>query len=185
MQRSVSLFPLILAALLALPAGAAAFEAVFAKTAVDRFEIKTLPPCRVLETSLDGDYFERSGALFKTLFAYIRSHDVSMTVPVEASLEAAGMRFFLGSEDRERPLAEEEGVRVAELPRRTVASHGVRGGYSRDNVLEAKGRLEAWLKKRPEYRPEGEPYAVFWNAPYVPWFLKRFEVHVPIEETEE
>ena len=26
----------------------------------------------------------------------------------------------------------------------------------------------------------GEPYGVYWNAPYVPFFLKRFEVHVPV-----
>jgi hypothetical protein len=26
-----------------------------------------------------------------------------------------------------------------------------------------------------------DPYAVFWNGPYVPPFMKRFEIHVPVE----
>jgi hypothetical protein len=27
----------------------------------------------------------------------------------------------------------------------------------------------------------GEAYAIYWNSPFVPGFLKRYEVHVPVE----
>jgi len=37
-----------------------------------------------------------------------------------------------------------------------------------------------WLAAQPTVEAAGEPYAVYWNAPYVPPFMKRFEVHVPV-----
>ena len=41
--------------------------------------------------------------------------------------------------------------------------------------------LEAWLASQNAWRAAGAPYAVFWNGPFTPWFMKRFEVHVPVE----
>jgi hypothetical protein len=58
--------------------------------------------------------------------------------------------------------------------------HGERGGYSRANFEKARATLLAWLAGQPAVEAAGEPYAVYWNAPYVPFFLKRFEVHVPV-----
>ena len=28
--------------------------------------------------------------------------------------------------------------------------------------------------------PAGPAYAVYWNSPFTPWFLKRYEVHVRV-----
>jgi len=40
--------------------------------------------------------------------------------------------------------------------------------------------LLAWLAGRGDLEPTGEPYAVFWNGPFTPWFAKRYEVHQPV-----
>ncbi len=171
---------LTLIAVLAVFQEARAFEAAFEKTPVDAFEIKTLPAARLLETRMPGSYFDHSGDLFKRLFSYIRENDIDMTTPVQADFEPGAMRFYLGSDARGRELPDAGAVRVAERPAQTVASLGVRGGYSPENVAAARERLENWLADQPGYQRAGEPYGVFWSAPFIPWFLKRFEVHIPV-----
>ena len=55
---------------------------------------------------------------------------------------------------------------------------GIRGSYSRENYEEALTELRTWLAKRTDVKPIGEPYAVYWNSPFVPFFLKQSEVHI-------
>jgi hypothetical protein len=161
-----------------------AYEKSFEKTPAGLIEVKTIPPAKLLVTKGQGNYFNQSGSLFTKLFDYIRKNDVAMTVPVEAEIEQASMRFYVGGMDTIKQLQDQGDVFVTTLPARKVASIGVRGSYSARNYADAKKTLEDWLSAHPQYEPVGGAYAVFWNAPYVPWFLKHFEVHVQIEETE-
>jgi effector-binding domain-containing protein len=156
------------------------FPMSFDQTPVGRFEVKTLPAATVMVTATSGDYFDKANGLFMTLFRYIRKQGVDMTVPVEGHHAPAQMNFYMSSRDQGRGLPDAEGVQVRKLPERTVASYGVRGSYTRENYLAAIARLRDWLKEHPEYSVTGEPYAVYWNGPYVPGFLKRFEVHIPV-----
>ena len=66
------------------------------------------------------------------------------------------------------------------LFRSEVASAGAKGSYSRENYLSTKKVLLAWLAKQADLDPAGEPYAVFWNGPFTPWFAKRYEIHQPV-----
>lgn len=75
-------------------------------------------------------------------------------------------------------------VSVHDLPERTVASHGARGGYSVSNFEEAAEALRAWLENDDQYEAVGEVRGIFLECPYVPWFLKRFEVHIPVRYVE-
>jgi len=156
------------------------YQRSFDKTAVGAFEVKSLPAAVVLVAAGSGDYFDNANGLFMTLFRYIDRHDVAMTVPVEGHHAPAQMNFYVGSRDQGKGLTDAEGVEVRKLPERTVASHGVRGSYTRENYLAAIARLRGWLNEHPAYGVAGEPYAVYWNGPYVPGFMKRFEVHVPV-----
>lgn len=173
---------LLLAWLGMLPA--LAYENAYKMTAIDEVKVRILPPARLLETSADGDYFEHSSGLFRRLFDYIRSHDVAMTVPVEGSLHRAKMRFYLGS-DVADDLPTSDGVTVVETSARQVVSIGGRGAYSRENILHAAGKLESWLASNSHWRVSGPPYAVFWNGPFTPWFMKRYEVHIPVAPVEQ
>lgn len=156
------------------------YERAYEKTPVGSIEVRELPAGRWITTETEGRYFERSDGLFKRLFDYIKAHDISMTVPVQGGLTQAEMRFYLGEDAASVP-AETEVVRVVDEPARWVASIGARGAYTEANLNEAKQQLVAWLDRKPEWRADGEPYAVFWNGPFTPWFIKRFEVHVPIQ----
>jgi DNA gyrase inhibitor GyrI len=76
---------------------------------------------------------------------------------------------------------ETEAVRVVDEPARWVASFGARGAYTETNVNEARQQLTAWLDRQSEWRAEAEPYVVFWNGPFTLWFMKQFEIHVPVQ----
>ena len=157
-----------------------ATPAAFPATEPDRFEIKLLPAGTLLEATAEGDYFSNSNRLFRPLFRYISDHGIAMTVPVETRSEPGAMYFWVAPAEVEKVSGDRDGVRVLELPPRQVASHGQRGGYSARNFAAARDALLAWLATQPDWEPVGEPYGVYWNGPFTPWFLKRFEVHVPV-----
>lgn len=152
----------------------------FPPTPAGTTELKTLPAGTLLRSTGRGNYFEAADNLFSPLFRYISKHDIAMTTPVEARINDAAMFFWVAESERSKVAGNENGVEVVPVPERRVASRGERGGYSRGNFEKTRDLLLAWLATQPAIEAAGEPYAVYWNAPFVPPFLKRFEVHVPV-----
>lgn len=100
-----------------------------------------------------------------------------MTTPVEAKIEGAAICFSVAESQRAKVSASTAAV---EVPQRWVASLGDRGSYSAGNVAKTRDRLLAWLGQRNDVEAAGLAYAVYWNGPFTPGFLKRFEVHIPV-----
>lgn len=149
-------------------------------------EIKRLPAARILEASGAGPAQEQAtmNRAFGPLFNYIRKHDIPMTTPVEMRREGASvMAFHLGADSAARSdLAAEGAVTLRELPERLVASLTVRGSYTPERLAETEATLREWLALHPDWEIAGEAYAVYWNSPFMPGFLKRSEVHIPVRE---
>lgn len=141
-------------------------------------EVKRLPALDAYEAASQRDFFAARNPLFARDFAFLRANGLSMTTPVEADVHPGAMRFFVPP--GARPDTPVEGVRLVAVPERTVVAIGLRGNYSRAAFEEGAARLREWLAQNPEWRAEGEPYAVYWDAPMKPWFLKRSEVHLPV-----
>jgi hypothetical protein len=154
-------------------------EEAYPRTPVGTLETKTLPAAHLLRTSSPKGYFESNNGLFMNLFRYIQTHQIPMTAPVEAGIQPGTMFFYVHSA-RRTPLDSSNGVDPVEAPTRSVAAIGVRGSYTRKNFETALTQLKAWLAKHPTLVPQGEPYAVYWNSPFVPGFLKHSEVHIPL-----
>jgi hypothetical protein len=169
-------------ALTLLSLNAHAYEAMYKKTAVAQIEVKEIPRRIALETTAAQPYFREGSDLFRTLFRYIRRHDVAMTVPVEAEIKPGKMRFFVGRKDRSRQLDSSNGVEVRELTPLTVASIGIRGSYSEKRFKRYEKKLIEWLGDNEEYEALAAPYAVYWNSPMIPGIFKRSEIHVPIRK---
>ena len=161
-----------------------AYEAAYPKTPNGTIDIKIIPAAKLMVAEAPGDYFDGNNDMFRVLFRYISSNDVSMTVPVEAQIEKAQMKFYVGSADIEKDLTEQGGVKVVDIPERTVASIGIRGSYSKKQFETNREKLTAWLQENPRYQSTGEAYAVYWDAPFVPWFMKHSEVHIPVTDME-
>jgi hypothetical protein len=155
-------------------------QSAFPPTAVGVCELKVLPAGTLLKSEGSGEYFENANGLFMPLFRYISSHDIKMTTPVEAQVDSAAMYFWVAKGERPKVTGSEGGVKVIEVPERQVASMGGRGGYDRKNFEATRDALLAWIGKRADVEPSGPAYPVYWNAPFVPWFLKTYEVHIPV-----
>ncbi len=157
-------------------------EAAYPATEVGVCETKRLPAARLMVTATPGSYFTSGNRLFGKLFRFIQSNKIPMTAPVEARIQPATMVFYCdtGSAKRE-DLKDTSEVALQTVPERTVAAIGIRGSYTSESYETHLAKLREWLKSRPDLKVTGEPYAVYWNSPFVPGFMKRSEVHIPIE----
>jgi effector-binding domain-containing protein len=157
------------------------FESAYTKTPANKIEVKTIPQSLTLEAIGDDEsYFTSANRSFGKLFRYIKKNKVRMTTPVEAEIEENMMRFYVGKKDGNKELTNNEQVRVAEKSKRMVVSIGLRGSYTKERFESGKAKLNQWLTKHTEYEPVGDFYAVYWNSPFCPGFLKRSEVHIKI-----
>ena len=156
-------------------------QSAFPQTPAGQCELKTLPAGILLKAQGTGSYFENAGGLFMPLLRYISSRHIAMTTPVEAQVSPAAMFFWVSPEEASKVSGADAAVSVVNMPERRVASMGGRGGYTRENFEATRAALYAWLKGRSDVVPAGEAYAVYWNGPFVPWFVKRYEVHVPVQ----
>ena len=104
-----------------------------------------------------------------------------MTTPVEADINPGKMRFFVGEKDLKKPTPNTSAITVRDLEPMTVVAIGIRGSYSEENFKENKNALLKWLEENPSYVQTGPAYGVYWDGPFIPWFLKRSEIHLPIQ----
>lgn len=163
------------------PVSLMAAESAFPATEPNTSEIKTLPAGVLLKSTAPGNYFDNGGKLFGPLFRYISSNDIAMTTPVEAVIDDSAMLFWVAPGEVEKVRGSTANVEVLKIPERTVAARGAKGSYSQTNYHETREALEIWLAEQSEWRATGEPYGVYWNGPFTPWFMKTAEVHIPVE----
>lgn len=171
--------PLVLAALL--PGISPAVELAYPKTEPAVCEAKDLPAARLMVTRSESGYFAANNRMFGKLFRYIQSNRIPMTAPVEARVEPGVMIFYCDAASAARQdLSPTPEVALEQVPARTVAAIGIRGSYTEKAYRDNLARLRAWLATQPGLAAAGEPYAVYWDSPFVPGFLKRSEVHIPV-----
>jgi len=151
-------------------------------TDVDVIEIKTIPAAALMESAANGNYFDHSGDLFRPLFKYLQSSELTMTAPVEADIQKGKMRFFVEKSKKDDSLSGNDEVKVIRRPDRTVLCIGIRGSYSNSNFEEGLAKLNKWLNNNKGLRKVGDPIAVYWNSPFNLWFMKRSEVQIPVEK---
>ena len=159
-----------------------AYRQAYSKTKTGVIEVKDIPAASVMEASgvSGSSYFKDRGGSspFMKLFRYIQSNNIPMTTPVEVNPDANNMRFY--SDSNSRQMSETTEVAVKQLPARTVLSIGITGSYSQENFDKAQKKLLDFLSKNSQYEVIEEAYAVYWDGPYKPFFLKHAEVHIPI-----
>lgn len=159
-----------------------AYEEMYEATAAGEIKVKTLPARKAMTADGAGAYFDGADSVFMKLFRYIDRNNVAMTVPVESEVAENRMRFFVGADDKDRALTNATDVVLTEVPARTVVSMGLRGGYTKDTYDRGVAALKAWLEtNKADWASDGEPYAVYWNGPFMPGFMKKSEVHWPVK----
>ena len=168
------------------------------------FELRHYSAHIVAETFVEGDFSKAGNEAFSRLAGYIngqnrRKQTIPMTAPVSqeadsmkipmtapVNQEKAGEKwrfiFLMPAEYTLETLPEplDSRVELREVPERRVASLKYSGTWSKSRYEEKKKQLMEWIEKRG-LKQIGEPIFARYNPPFMPWFLRRNEVLIPVD----
>jgi hypothetical protein len=169
------------------------------------FEIRQYDPQIVAETFVASNLEEAGNEGFRRLYAYIsgdnqKKQSISMTAPVgqETSSEKIAMTAPVSQEkkdDRWRitflmpaeytremlPEPDDERVKLAEEPGRLMAAVKYSGTWSEEGYRKNKALLEEYIRTRGLTTAGAAVWARY-DPPFMPWFLRRNEVLIPVEK---
>ena len=169
------------------------------------FELRQYQPYVVAETVVQGSFEDVGNEAFRRLFGYIsggnRSQEsIAMTAPVEqASSEKIAMTAPVTQEksgDNWRvafvlpssytlataPQPTDARVTLALVPERLVAAVRYSGTWSRARYGENLQALEGFIVEQ-RLEPTGEPIFARYDPPFMPWFLRRNEILIPVQRS--
>jgi len=174
----------------------------------DQFEIRQYEPYIVAETFVEGDFDDVSSVGFRRLFDYIsgnnrsqtkiemtspvtqesQSEKIEMTAPVTQEKVSGRYRitFLMPSRFTMQTLPQplDKDVRLKTMPARWIAANRYSGTWSRSRYESHETALIEWIQGQG-LKPSGEPVFARYDAPFIPWFLRRNEVLVPIQKPDE
>ncbi|MEJ2402370.1 MAG: heme-binding protein, partial [Xanthomonadales bacterium] len=170
-------------------------------------EIRAYAPMVVAETRVEGS-LERAGSrAFRTLFKYIDGEnrarqEIAMTAPVTqqrapekiemtapVTQQRAGdgwaVRFVLpaGYTLETAPEPNDAAVSIREVPAHRAAVIRYSGTWSERRYREHLATLREWLDARG-LEATGDPVWARYDAPYMPWFLRRNEILLRLPDTD-
>jgi hypothetical protein len=167
------------------------------------FELRQYESSLGAETTVEGDFHEVGNEGFRRLFDYIsgknrKKQSIPMTAPVsqEASSEKIPMTtpvnqekvggawritFLMPSAFTMETLPEplDSRVKLVKIPGRLMAALSYSGTWSRERYEGKEQRLKELIRQRG-LKIEGEPVFARYNPPFMPWFLRRNEVLIPV-----
>jgi hypothetical protein len=171
----------------------------------DGFEIRKYDSQIVAETFVEGDLEKAGNDGFRRLYAYIsgentKKQSISMTAPVsqETGSEKIAMTAPVKQEKKDNrwritflmpaeytletlPEPNDTRVRLTEESGRLMVAVKYSGTWSEERYEENKALLEEYIRKRGLTK-KGTPVWARYDPPFMPWFLRRNEVLIPIEK---
>jgi hypothetical protein len=155
-----------------------------APTPVGVVEIKKLPVYRMAKVASSG----LGGNNFFTLFNHIKKNKIEMTAPVEMTMAEKNGKYtessmaFLYQETTLGKVGPQGNIAVLDTKECMVASIGMRGSPSSENIESAKRWLIEKIKNDPEaYEIAGELKVMGYNSPFMPEKLRYYEVQLPLK----
>ncbi len=112
-----------------------------------------------------------------------QSEKIAMTKPVTISGEGTyTVAFIMPSEYtmESLPKPKDPAISFTKVESQTMAAISFSGFYREQQVKKSKRQLETWLKKEG-IQAAGEFVVAGYDPPWVPWFLARNEVMIPIK----
>jgi hypothetical protein len=167
------------------------------------FEVREYPPHILAETLVDGQFDQAGSQAFQKLFRYISGDNVSntkvaMTAPV--SQQSAGEKIEMTAPVGQQrvqdkwavsfmmpksytlstlPQPKDASVTLRQIPAQQMAVIRYSGTWSEKNYLSHKSELEAWIHKMG-LTTTGDAVWARYNPPFMPWFLRRNEILIPV-----
>ncbi len=203
MQRSPLMILIMIILFSGVHSAMAAEEASYEVVKVeDSFEVRDYAPHILAETFVTGDFDEAGSTAFRRLFRYISGENraqakIAMTAPVsQQSGEKIAMTAPVGQQksgdqwvvsfmmpasyDMDTlPVPDDPLVTLRQVPARRMAAIRYSGLWSEKNYQKNKIKLDSWIQKE-DLSVIGEPIWARYNAPFVPWFMRRNEILIPV-----
>jgi len=178
----------------------------------DEFELRRYPPQIVAETLVTGAFDSVGNTGFKRLAGYIFgdnrsrnrvdmtapvsqtpvSEKIAMTAPVNQQAvgqQIAGDQYRItfmmpaGSTLDSLPEPTDANVQLRELPVQWMAAVRYSGTWSESRYQQWQKSLQAWVQEQG-WTPTGPPVFARYNPPFMPWFMRRNEVLLPLQPVE-
>ncbi len=173
------------------------------------FELREYAPHLVAETRVEASFTDAGNAAFQRLFRYISGDNVAqqkiaMTAPVTQSRsEGGGEKIAMTAPVTQVaagnawtvafvvpakysldtvPQPRDPRVEIRAVPAQLVASWRYSGRWTEGNYREAEAKLREQIAKRG-LEPSGEPILARYDPPFMPTFLRRNEVLIPVERS--
>jgi SOUL heme-binding protein len=170
----------------------------------NKFEIRDYADHILAETVVEGNLEDAGDEAFKRLFRYISGDNrsgnkVAMTAPVsqEPMREKIEMTAPVGQQRVKEswvvsfmmpgsytletlPEPEDPKVTLRQVPARRIAALRYSGFWSEKGYLQHKAELESWIHKMG-LTSVGDPIWARYNPPFMPWFLRRNEILIPLD----
>ena len=161
----------------------------------DDVEIRQYAPHLLATVRVDGKFDEAGSQAFRPLFNYISGDNrsdakIAMTAPVlQQPDERRGswlISFVMPSsfEKDSLPVPTSEIVQVSEQPSMRMAALEYRGGWSQSRYAEHELKLRSALSNMP-LTACGDPRWARHDPPFMPWFLRKNEILIPLCESSE
>ena len=171
----------------------------------DDFELRQYEPQIVAETFVEGSLEDVGNVGFRRLYDYIsgnnkKKQSISMTAPVlqEAGSEMIAMTAPVSQEKKDNqwritflmpaeytletlPEPLDERVKLAKVPGRLVVAVRYSGTWSKAGYEENKALLEKYIRRRG-FTITGATVWARYDPPFMPWFLRRNEVLIPVKK---
>ena len=113
-----------------------------------------------------------------------RSKKIEMTAPVNQQAEGDRWRITFVMPSRyimdTLPKPIDERVQLKPVPGQLTAALKYSGPWSRKRYEKKKAQLESIIAAH-RLKPVGEPIFARYNPPFMPWFLRRNEVLIPVQ----
>ena len=169
-----------------------------------KFELRQYASHIVAETFVEGDFSEVGNEAFRRLAGYIngqnrRKQTIPMTAPVSqeadsvripmtapVNQEKAGERwrftFLMPAEYTLETLPEplDSRVELKKVSERLMAALKYSGTWSQSRYEEKEKLLMERIERRG-LKQIGQPIFARYDPPFLPWFLRRNEVLIPVE----
>ena len=168
------------------------------------YSLREYPKYIVAETIVEGQFEEVGNEGFRRLAGYINGKNrskasIAMTAPVNQEVQAEKIAmtapvtqeksgnswritFVMPANYTLESLPEPTDSRVSLRvnPGQFMAAIRYSGTWSRKKYEVNRMRLQEWIEQQG-FEQIGEPVWARYNPPFMPWFLRRNEVLIPIE----
>ena len=170
----------------------------------DIFELRQYPSYIVAETYVEGDLEAVGSEGFRRLADYIggknrkkesismtasvsqkpASEKIAMTAPVSQTRENGRWRIAFTMPSaysmETLPTPDDDRIALREEEEKTVAVVRYSGTWGKKRYMNHEAKLMEWISTKG-WEITGVPVWARYNPPFVPWFMRRNEILIPVQ----